>query len=270
MSVGRSRCGRGAGARPISATNRKRERRAREMLHADGGSMYGGGSMYAATHKPSYASSSASGRGLTPMHLDLTSSVGLTAFRAGPRRNPLSRELHVQLGGHVKNTLTPFTRNTFGQAALVPSGWHGSWETDVSLHSQREPLQASAGGMGGLLGSGAAGASHPNLGLLGAIGGGGSPRGASPHFARHAGGSTEEENRQFLLTGERARKHASQRWQRTNTLGQYVEVMQRAAPPSPCQQLPPLQTPMHQATSKATPAAPSRNSGRMVTWGPTT
>lgn len=236
------------------------------LLRADGGMSQ---SMYATTRKPSYASSSASGRGLTPMHLDVTSPVGLTAFRAGPRRDPLSRELHVQLGGHVKNSLTPFTRNTFGQAALIPSGWHGSWETDVSLHTHREPLQASVGGMGGLLGSGAAGAAHPNLGVLGSYGGGGPPRDASPHFARHAASSTEEQNRLFLLTGERSRKHADQRWQRTNTLGQYIEVPLMAAQPSPRQQLPPLQTPLHQLPSKATPAAPGRNSGRSVTWGPT-
>ena len=207
------------------------------------------------------------------MHLDTSSTVGLTAFRAGPRRDPLSRELHVQLGGQVKSGTNPFMRNTFGPAPIVPPGWPGSWETDVSLHTQREPLTPSRGGMGGLLGSGAAGAAHPNLGLLGTHGGGGPPRDASPHYERQASGLTEEERRLFLLTGERARKHADRRWQRTNTLGQYIEVPVREGASFPVpglspMQLPPLQTPMHQSTSTATPAAPERSaSSRSVSWG---
>ena len=274
-------------------------------------------SEYTSTHKPSYASASASGRGLQPMHLDVHSSTGLTAYKAGPRRDPLSHERHLQhlgaLGMGISPT-NPYTKNTFGPAVTVPSGWHGSWETSVGSRSNREGLRASNGGMGGLLGSGAAGAAHPHLGLLGDLAHGPPP--ASPHYARQASGYTEEERRVFLLTNERARKHADTRWQRTNTLGQYVEVRDMpsprgapssagsccrsflggsgsmggsmaggynagynagynvapgggggyggygAAPPSTASQ---LTTPMHQSTSLATPAAPSR-SGHRVTF----
>jgi len=211
---------------------------------------------YAATRPPSYASAAASGRGAFVPHLDLTSSAGLVAFRTGPRRDPLSRETHVlTLAGSgrsnslgAKNAGGPFSKGLMPGSGIVPS-LGGSWETDIERHSQRQPLMPATGVLenngryDGVLGSGAAGAAHPHLGLFGQhpqFGGGGGmghgpPPPRSPHFDRQAGGFTEEGKRQFLLTNERARRGSDQRWQRTNTLNQYQYVplsLQRANPPS--------------------------------------
>lgn len=252
---------------------------------------------YQPTHTPSYASASASGIGLSPQHLDVRNPRGLRAFEAGPRRDPLSRELHLmKLGESARGGLTApsyIRNNTFGQGVTIPPGWKGSMESDILAHSQKQGLRPYMGGLGGLTGSGAAGAAHPNLGLLGDRSNGPPP--ASPHYRHQAAGYTEEERRMFLITGERNRRHAHARWQRTNTLGQYIETS--ATPRTtghgvslgthgsygdaygsshggsyggfgsvtmPVTSY--LATPMHKGTSLETPAAPQRASTSHVSW----
>jgi hypothetical protein len=62
-----------------------------------------------------------------------------------------------------------------------------------------------------------AGAWHPHLALWGQEVHG-PPRGASSHFAQQAA-VPEEQRRLFLLTGERARRHAARRWASTDPMG---------------------------------------------------
>mmetsp|Transcript_26994 Transcript_26994/g.59318 ORF Transcript_26994/g.59318 Transcript_26994/m.59318 type:complete len:86 (-) Transcript_26994:420-677(-) len=57
---------------------------------------------------------------------------------------------------------------------------------------------------------------HPNLGLFGQHPGG--PP-ASPHYHLQTKGLTEEQRRQYLITGERHRKHATRRFQKTDLFG---------------------------------------------------
>ena len=181
---------------------------------------------YAAAVPPSYASASASGRGQIAPSLDVTSALGgLAAFRAGPRRAPLDRQAHIEALSASARGLkkaTSLTRNnTFGPAVQVPSQWPGSWDYDVEQHSQRSNLSPSRrpdGRVGGLLGSGAAGAAHEHLGLLGELNAG-PPRNISAHFGNISAGLTEEETRLLLITNERARRHADKRWAPTDTLG---------------------------------------------------
>ena len=180
---------------------------------------------YAPSRPPSYATVESSARSIyTP---------GLTAFRAGPRRDPLSRETHVlsmaQTGRsmNLPTATGPFAKNTFGAGLAV--GPTSSWEADLASHSARVPLMPAEdnGRHDGALGSGSAGAAHPHLGLFGAstlAGGGGGmgmgpPPNTSSHFSRNAAALTEEGKRQFMLSGERTRRGADQRWQRTNTIG---------------------------------------------------
>ena len=94
----------------------------------------------------------------------------------------------------------------------------------MTNHMQRSGLMPAVGvsenggKYEGVLGSGAAGAAHPHLGLFGAsaaYGGGagmgfGPPPPTSPHFGRQTAGFTEEATRQFLLTNERARRGSIQ------------------------------------------------------------
>ena len=215
--------------------------------------------MYQRTSAPSYASAASSGRGLFAPHLDVSSTAGLTAFRAGPRRDPLSRETHVlALAGsgrssnvHKSGAVNAYTKNIFNAGVNV--GPAGSWENEIlTNHSSRQPLTPAVGSMenggrwDGVLGSGAAGAAHPNLGLFGAnpqYGGGGGmgygpPPPTSPHYGIQTSGFTEEAKRQFLLSNERARRGADQRWARTNTLGAYVPVNESRQPTSPRQPAP--------------------------------
>lgn len=139
-----------------------------------------------------------------------------TAFIAGPRRDPLSREAHVAAisasgrgGLHGGSAHSP---NTFGAGVIVPACWPGSWETDVSQRSNREPLRPAPGARS-LLGAGAAGAAHPSCGILG------TPSGTLPHFEKLATGCTEEQKRLLLITNERHRRHAERRYAPTDTLG---------------------------------------------------
>ena len=240
---------------------------------------------YAPTQAPSYASAAASGRGLYPNHLDVTSASGLTAYRAGPRRDPLSHQMHVHALAATGRPLKagpagPYAMNMVGTSLVVAP--HASWEADINeKHSNRAPLmpavgsQENKGRYDGVLGSGAAGAAHPHLGLFGqptSYGGGGMgvgpPPPTSPHFGRQTSGYSEEAKRQFLLTGERARRGAHQRWAPTNTIGAYVPVPQ--PPPAPLMAAPggvapsaAFATPQHLAAPLPTPGAPQRQ----VHWG---
>lgn len=215
---------------------------------------------YAATRPPSYAAAAASGRGLFAPSLDVRNTAGLTAFRAGPRRDPLSRQTHVESllnagrsSGLIAGKAQPYVSNLRGPGAIVPEGWHGSWETDVATHSRRQPLQGAVRPDGildpTLFGSGAAGAAHPSCGLIAA----GPPPQTSPHFHKLASGCTEEEVRHLLITNERRRRHSERRYAPTNTLG--TKVLMRvplpplqmgggvAATPMPPLGRPPLATP---------------------------
>lgn len=153
------------------------------------------------------------------MHLDPSNFSGLVAYRAGPRREPFSRQLHVE---HLAQTgrastlsgeAVPPRHNMFGSGLQVPDKWPGSWETDVLQHSRRGAIPAFSAST--VLGSGAGGGAHPNLGHVGEHE---QPR-VSSHYGRLANGRTEEERRLLLLTNERARRHAGQRWAPTDTLG---------------------------------------------------
>lgn len=224
-------------------------------------------------------------------HLDPYNVHGGAAFRAGPRRDPLSRVQHLMARselGRLPNNLPGGQRghNTFGSAPTAPPGWPGTWESDIEQHSRRGPLQpANSAQIGGLLG-GAAGAAHPSLGVAGVIGIAGAPPEPlhmSAHFARQAAAMTEEERRLFLLTGERSRRHAERRWAPTDIFG-----CSRAysLPPEPQQHKTPRgeqsvshiwSTPAPPAAWHGTPAAPpapqraaravDRLAGRGVRWG---
>ena len=143
--------------------------------------------------------------------------TSLSAFAAGPRRDPFSRQTHIMAiadagrGGLKRGPA--YMQNTFGAGVTVPPDWPYSWETDVSQHTKSHGLQPSRGAS--VMLSGAAGASHPNCGILGP-----SPQ-ASPHFRILTNDATEEEKRLVLLTGERHRRHAELRYQKTDTLGQH-------------------------------------------------
>ena len=145
------------------------------------------------------------------LSLDKTSFANLTAFQAGPRRDPASRMLHVQAlaaSGRTSYAVTPQARNT---------GFIGSsWGMDVEDHARIQGL-LPAFGTDGLCTSGAAGISHPNLGVFGPVSG--PPQATSQHFGRLAASLTEEKRRLLLLTGEQARRHADKRWAPTDTLG---------------------------------------------------
>ena len=239
--------------------------------------------LYQMAHPVSYASAESSGRGLMAPHLSVTSFAGLQAFRAGPRRDPLSRETHTlalaETGRssflHKSSAVNAYTKNTFGQGVV---GTVGNWESEIiSKHASRTPLMPAVGVMehggryDGVVGSGAAGAAHPHLGLFGAnpqMGGGGGmghgpPPPMSPHYGRQTTGFTEEGKRQFLLSNERARRGAEQRWQRTNTIGAYVEVPMAQRPPATADgrggyHPHAFETPMHPTMPLSTPNAPER------------
>ena len=140
----------------------------------------------------------------------------ITAFNAGPRRDPLSRQLHIEaiaaVGGGGLKTGPAFMGCLSGSGVSVPPKWPYSWETDMDQHAQRQGLQP-ARGASAVLTSGAAGASHPNCGILGP-----QPK-ASPHFPKLSAGATEEEKRNLLLTNERHRRGAQWRYLPTDTLG---------------------------------------------------
>ena len=190
---------------------------------------------YAASARPSYAaaqplSTCALPRADAPLlpqpvapHLDCCNFSGLTAFHASPRRDPLSRRTHIETlsaTGRISAIArsTPHGCSSLLPGCLVPERFYGSWETDVARHSQREPLRPGTADSSGPL-DGAAGASHPNLGQLGSLRGGSDGLRTSAHFSRLTAGYSEEERRQFLLTGERSRRNAAKRWAPTNTLG---------------------------------------------------
>ena len=162
---------------------------------------------------------------------DLSTFSKLSAFSAGPRRDPLSRQIHIQSiaeagrGGLKRGPA--WLPNTFGSGITVPPQWPYSWETDLEMHTQRRGVQPSRGARD-VFSSGAAGAAHPNCGILGP-----EPRG-SPHFARLSSGVTEEQKRMLILTNERHRRHAELKYAPTDTLGlrqQLVPLTPRAPPP---------------------------------------
>ena len=90
-------------------------------------------SSYQRVHLPTY---------LDPYNVE----GGLQAFRAGPRRDPLSRQTHLMSQsavGRLPNQLPggQHGRNLFGAAPTVPPRWPGTWQSDIDQHSQREPLR---------------------------------------------------------------------------------------------------------------------------------
>jgi hypothetical protein len=196
---------------------------------------------------PSYASAAASGRGLFAAHTDMRSAAGTVAFRASGRCDPASRQLHLMAladAGKCSSAQSkggPHAKNLYGSGCMASPA--STWEAEIMQHAQRKPLGPAPGVLehgghyDGILGSGAAGAAHPHLGLFGASawqGGGmgmgmGPPPPTSPHYPMLSAAMSEEGKRQLLLTNERARRGAEQRWAPTNTLGAYVNV----APPPP-------------------------------------
>ena len=229
---------------------------------------------YQASAMPAYARYTKS----TAPHLSVTSFDGLTAFRAGPRRDPLSREEHLrslsERGAMPNRGTTPFGSSILPVAGVVvPANCPGSYETDIEEHSRRQPLMPAVGS-NGLLSSGAAGASHIDLGHIGE-----EQRlrsvPVSQHYARLADGQTEEQKRLLLITKERARRHADKRWEPTDTLGfgggwrqqflyfKYMEQQQQAEdraqqPPSPASHAQqPFTTPFPSGPA-STPGAPAR------------
>ena len=157
---------------------------------------------------------------------DLSTFSKLSAFSAGPRRDPLSRQIHIQSVAEAGRG-PAWLPNTFGSGITVPPQWPYSWETDLEMHTQRRGVQPSRGARD-VFSSGAAGAAHPNCGILGP-----EPRG-SPHFARLSSGVTEEQKRMLILTNERHRRHAELKYAPTDTLGlrqQLVPLTPRAPPP---------------------------------------
>ena len=156
----------------------------------------------------------------TVPHLSVSDFSQLTAFRAGPRRDPLSRETHIhalaERGALRSKASTPFGSSILPiSGVVVPPG--RSYESDILEHSRRERLMPAVG-ESGVLSSGAAGAYHPDLGHVGE-----EQRSrtvpVTPHYGRLASGQTEEQNRLLLITNERARRHSSKRWEPTDTLG---------------------------------------------------
>jgi hypothetical protein len=148
-------------------------------------------------------------------------------FFAGPRRDPISRELHIRALAEVGRTSALGSKlgsthsgahNLFGSGAVVPDRWPASWEVDLAAR-MRAPLMPPPprSAMLERALTPVAGSSHPSLGVF-AIG---PPPEASPqHYALLTAGLTEEEKRQFLLTGERARRNAWKRYLPTDVLMQ--------------------------------------------------
>ena len=137
-----------------------------------------------------------------------------TAFNAHSRLDPFSRERHISTLSAVGRTpgLPRQDRNLFGSGVIVPDRWPGSWEYEIALRSLRSPLVLSP-----LTSTDRpAGAAQNGLGVFSLDS---PPPPHSQHYPRLTSKATEEEKRQFLLTGERGRRHADQRWQPTNTLG---------------------------------------------------
>lgn len=207
---------------------------------------------YAPTQAPTYSSTMQSSQPLPYQAargpaLDLGSFSKTTAFNAGPRRDPLSRQLHVQAiaeqGRSGLKRGPAYLSNTFGAGVSVPAQWPYSWETDINLHSRHQGLQP-ARGASDLFTSGAAGSSHPCCGILGS---GSSPQ-ASHHYAKLSAGATEEESRLLLLTNERHRRHAERRYAPTDTLG----LMRPRPHPAHAQTPAPMQ-------GAPTPNAPARH-----------
>jgi len=148
----------------------------------------------------------------------------LTAFKAGPRRDPMSRMEHLRALSETGRTIQPAanlsnTENLHGSGLVQRPGNPNSWETDVIAHAQPQPIDATqtlkALNDPVFDGMKPAGSASPHLGLFAMHLGG--PM-TSQHYHHQTAGFTEEDRRNFLMTGERHRRHAGRRQQSTNTI----------------------------------------------------